>query len=177
MAGMRYELIDGNRARRLTGELRDLYAEVYAEPPYLEGPQHVAAFARTLTRELDLPGFALAAALDGSLLAGAAYGFTLPPGAWMEPRAADPPPQLLDTAKLNVAEWMVRVGYRSGRVGRRLLDMLLTDRPESLAVLASNPEAPARQIYERWGWTPVGQIVPKTMPPMDVLIRHFSSTR
>jgi hypothetical protein len=170
VGAVRYELLDATGARPLAGQMRDLYAEVYAEPPYLEGPEHVRSFARHLNREFTLPGFALAVAFDGVELVGAVYGFTLPPGAWMETRVAEPPADLLDLPKLKVAEWMVRASHRGTGAGRRLLGMLLADRPEPLAVLASNPAATARRIYERWGWVRVGQISPKTMPPMDVLV-------
>lgn len=164
-----YELLDGTGTREHFEELRGLYGEVYAEPPYLEGPEHVASFGRYLTRELDLPGFRLALAANDRCMVGAAYGFTLPPGEWMEPSAVEPPPHIRDVPKFNVAEWMVRASFRGAGIGRRLIDMLLADRTEPWAVLASNPAAPARHIYQRWGWQPYGRIEPKTMPPMDVL--------
>jgi uncharacterized protein (DUF305 family) len=59
-----YELLAGHGARTHLEQLVELYAEVYAEPPYLEGPGHVASFRRHVTREVDLPGFALALALQ-----------------------------------------------------------------------------------------------------------------
>lgn len=164
-----YELLDGTATRGHFEELRELYGEVYAEPPYLEGPEHVASFSRHLTRELDLPGFRLALATHDGQIIGAAYGFTLSAGEWMEPSAEEPPAHIRDIPKFNVAEWMVRSPFRGGGIGRRLLDMLLAERSEAWAVLASNPAAPARRIYERWGWKPHGRIEPKTMPSMDVL--------
>ncbi len=66
-------------------------------------------------------------------------------------------------------EWMVRPASRRAGIGRVLLDRLLADRPEPWAVLASNPAAAARRIYERWGWKPVGATEPDSMPPMDLL--------
>jgi len=164
-----YESQDGTGAKAYVDALVDLYGEVYAAPPYLEGPEHVASFRRHLTRELSIPGFTLARAMDGARLVGAAYGFTLPPGAWMEPSAEEPPAHIRDLPKLNIAEWMVTTQCRGTGIGRRLLDMLLADRSEPWAVLASNPAATARRIYERWGWKPVGRIEPRTMPSMDVL--------
>lgn len=169
MSDMRYELVDAAGATAYVEALLDLYREVYSEPPYLEGPEHVASFGRHLNRELSLPGFALAGAMDGDRLIGVAYGFTLPAGEWMEPSVEEPPAHIYDVPKLNVAEWMVRARYRGTGIGRRLLDMLLADRSESWAVLASNPAAPARHIYERHGWKPAGRIKPKSMPAMDVL--------
>ena len=169
MTQTRYDLLDGTAAKAHVEALAGLYADVYAEPPYLEGPEHVASFRQHLEHELALPGFTLARAIDGPDLIGAAYGFTLPAGEWMEPSAQEPPAHIRDLPKLNIAEWMVRGPYRRTGVGRRLLDMLLTDRPEPWAVLASNPAAPAHQIYHRWGWKTAGRIKPPAMPPMDVL--------
>lgn len=171
MPEITFTVLDGAGARPHVDALRDLYAEVYAEPPYNEGPAHVRQFVRWISEELDRPGFSLALAQAGDGLAGAAYGFTMPAGEWMEPRASEPPPALLDVPKLNVAEWMVRKPYRGAGAGRRLLDLLLAGRPEPYAILASNPAALARSIYERWGWTKQGIIRPRSMPQMDVLVR------
>lgn len=164
-----YELLDGSGARKHLEQLVELYGEVYAEPPYLEGPEHVASFRRHITRAVDLPGFALALAANDYTLIGAAYGFTLPAGQWMEPSTEEPPADIRDVPKFNIAEWMVRAPFRGAGIGRRLLDMLLADRSEPWAVLANNPAAPARRVYERWGWKVSGRIEPRTMPPMDVL--------
>jgi GNAT superfamily N-acetyltransferase len=167
-----FDLLDGDRAGPLADQLRDLYAEVYAEPPYSEGPRHVAQFVRWLAGEVDRAGFSLARATAGGELVGAAYGFTLPAGDWMQPAVGGPPPaEVLDAPKFNVAEWMVRREHRGAGVGGRLLELVLADRPEPWAILASNPAAPARQIYQRRGWRQYGGIAPKTMPPMDVLVR------
>lgn len=170
MTEPRYELLDGGGARKHLELLVELYGEVYADPPYLEGPEHVASFRRHLTREVDLPGFALALAANDRALIGAAYGFTLPAGQWMEPSAEEPCADIRDVPKFNIAEWMVRAPFRGAGIGRRLLDMLLAGRSEPWAVLASNPAAAARRIYERWGWKMAGRIEPGTMPPMDVLV-------
>jgi GNAT superfamily N-acetyltransferase len=173
-----YEKLDGQQARPFAGELQELYAEVYAEPPYHEGPSHVAQFARWLADELGKPGFTLATARNcDSVLMGAAYGFTLPPGEWMEPKGAAPPADIQDAPKFNVAEWMVRAPYRGQGVGGRLMDLVLSDRSEPWAILASNPAADARRIYERWGWVQHGQIAPKTMPAMDVLVLSLTAVR
>lgn len=51
-----------------------LYAVVYAEPPYAEGPEQVAGFANGLPDETRRDGFTLVVAEDGEVLVGAAYG-------------------------------------------------------------------------------------------------------
>jgi GNAT superfamily N-acetyltransferase len=172
MADLKYDLLDADQARALAGEMQELYAEVYAEPPYEEGPEHVAQFRRRFRDQLRQSGFSLARAVDADAgrLVGAAYGHTMPAGEWMEPRVGEPPADLLDVPKLMIPEWMVRKPYRGRGVGRRLLGMLLDGRPEPYAILASNPAAPARRIYERMGWQQCGTIAPKLIPPMDVLV-------
>jgi GNAT superfamily N-acetyltransferase len=163
-----YQVLD-EHARSSAADLHDLYAEVYAEPPYNEGPSHVAQFARWLSAEFGRPGFTLVTARTGGVLIGAAYGFTLPPGEWMEPAADDPPAHIRDVPKFQVTEWMVRSAYRGRGIGRHLLRLVLADRTEPWAVLASNPAAVARRVYERQGWRQYGRITPRTMPAMDVL--------
>ncbi|MEQ4304820.1 GNAT family N-acetyltransferase [Plantactinospora sp. B6F1] len=170
MPALVYELLDADQARPLSLELERLYAEVYAEPPYEEGPEHTAQFRRWFRDHCRQSGFSLARAMDGEQLVGVAYGHTMPAGGWMEPRVDDPPGHLLDVPKLTIPEWMVRRPYRGRGVGRRLLAMLLADRPEPCAILASNPAAPARQLYDRMGWQQYGTIRPKLIPPMDVLV-------
>ncbi|MBF9131380.1 GNAT family N-acetyltransferase [Plantactinospora sp. S1510] len=170
MADLVYDLLDTDQARPLAVEMERLYGEVYAEPPYEEGPEHAAQFRRWFRAERRKPGFSLARAVDGDLLVGVAYGHTMPAGEWMEPRADDPPDHLLGVPKLTIPEWMVRQPYRGRGAGRRLLAMLLADRAEPYAILASNPAAPARRLYERMGWEQHGIIRPKSIPPMDVLV-------
>ena len=67
-------------------------------------------------------------------------------------------------------EWMVRRPHRHLGIGRTLLDLVLADRPEPYAILASNPDAPARHIYEQHlGWQYSGITEDGFMPPMDIL--------
>jgi GNAT superfamily N-acetyltransferase len=164
-----YEVLSGEQARSLVGQLQDLYAEVYAEPPYLEGPEMVERFAQRLADQWDVPGFSLVSAMEGGCLLGAAYGWTMAAGRWFRSATTEPPAELREASKFAVMEWMVRPDRRRRGIGRVLLDRLLAGRPEPWAVLASNPAAAARRIYERWGWKPVGGTKPDSMPPMDLL--------
>ncbi|MGI5214360.1 N-acetyltransferase family protein [Plantactinospora sp. CA-290183] len=171
MSGVAYGLLDADEVRPLIGVLQELYAEVYAEPPYEEGPEHVAQFRRWFRQHLGQPGFRLARAVDvDGLLVGTAYGHTMSAGEWLQPQVGEPPAHVHGVPKFMIAEWMVRGPYRGRGVGRRLLSALLADRPEPYAILASNPAAPARRIYEQLGWQQAGMIRPKLIPPMDVLV-------
>lgn len=49
-----FDLLDGGQGKRIADEVRDLYAE----PPYNEGPDEVAGFADRYQRQTDSPGFA-----------------------------------------------------------------------------------------------------------------------
>ncbi|WBB46939.1 hypothetical protein O3597_17365 [Verrucosispora sp. WMMA2044] len=66
----------------LVAALADLYAVVYAEPPYEEGPDEVAGFRDGLPEQAERKGFTLHTAHQGDVLTGAAYGWTMPAGAW-----------------------------------------------------------------------------------------------
>jgi hypothetical protein len=163
------DLLDGDQARPLADRIRDLYADVFSEPPYNEGPQHVGHFVARFSDELGREGFALATASDDGELVGAAYGWTLPAGAWWPSATSHPPPELRIAPKFAVKEWMVRGSYRGNRIGQQLLDLLLAGRTEPYAVLASNPQAPARKIYDRLGWRFCGTSKPELLPPVDLL--------
>jgi hypothetical protein len=166
---MRYNLLDGQRAAKLADAMRALYAEVYAEPPYCEGEEHLHRFVEHYAEEVCKAGFSLAVAFDDDQLVGAAHGWTMPPGVWFSSPTSDPPPEILNQTKFAIMEWMVRKPYRQAGVGRRLLDLVLADRSEPYAILASNPAAPARLIYDRLGWRLCGTTQPSLMPPMHIL--------
>ncbi|MGH3930802.1 MAG: hypothetical protein ACRDTF_12575 [Pseudonocardiaceae bacterium] len=57
--------------------IRDLYAEVYAEPPYREGPADVADFAGGWPRRVGHPGFRLVIAWWGVEPIGFGFGHQL----------------------------------------------------------------------------------------------------
>lgn len=167
---MRYDVLNGSQAAGRTDAMRDLYAEVYAEPPYCEGEEQVNRFVEHFTAEVDRPGFSLAEAIDDHFMVGAVYGWTMGPGKWFGSPTSEPPAEVRDVPKFAIMEWMVRKRYRGSGTGRQLLDLVLADRAEPFAILASNPAAPARQIYERLGWWQCGGTESTFMPPMDILV-------
>ncbi|MGW4844331.1 GNAT family N-acetyltransferase [Nocardia brasiliensis] len=142
--------------------LLDLYAEVFAEPPYFEGPEHVARFGKLLIDEMDRPGFAMTRAVDHGELVGMAYGFTLPAEQWWHDAATPPPTAAVGVAKFAVMELAVRRTHRGKGLSRKLIGTLLRDRPEPIAVLGVDPTAPAYTIYRNWGWQEAGHTVPKS---------------
>lgn len=161
----------GDTAAPLFDALADLYAVVYAEPPYEEGPEQVARFRDNLPDEATRVGFTLIAAHDdGRALIGAAYGWTMPAGTWWTRADQDPPADVLSADKLAVMEWIVRPDRRGEGVGVELMRRLLASRLESVATLASDPRSAARHMYERARWVQVGRSVLPWGPAMDLLV-------
>jgi hypothetical protein len=150
--------------------LVELYAAVYAEPPYREGPDDVAAFAAQLPEEVRRPGFRLIAAEAGDRLVGVAYGWPMPAGEWFGGIVEEPPAEMRASVKFAVMEWQVLSAYRNGGVGRALISALLAGRPEPVAILAADPRAAARAIYDRAGWRRCGAIAMPNGVIVDVLI-------
>jgi ribosomal protein S18 acetylase RimI-like enzyme len=157
----------------VVADLRGVYAAVFSEPPYHEGPAMADRFAGWLADESRLPGFRLVASYDGGQLVGFAYGYTKAPGDWW--RHADRPPvETIGAAeKFAVMEWAVLPSRRGKGIGRRLLEALLAGRPEPYATLAVNPASDARIIYERWGWRQVGSTRAGRSPAMDIMTREL----
>jgi GNAT superfamily N-acetyltransferase len=164
-----YSTRAGVAAAPLFPGLVDLYATVYAEPPYEEGPEQVARFAEMLPGEATRPGFTLAAAHEDGELVGAAYGWTMPAGAWWSRADSDPPPDVKGADKFAVMEWIVHPDRRGEGIGAELMRRVLADRPEPWATLASDPRSAARAIYGRNGWEQVGTSRLSWGPAMDLL--------
>lgn len=156
--------------------LQDVYGAVFSEPPYNEGPEKVGKFAGWVRDESTKPGFDMVVAEDDGRVIGFAYGYTMPAGEWWH-HAAEPWPEerdLVDQAtsadKFAVMEWAVHPDARGRWVGRQLMDGLITGRREPWATLTVNQEAPAHQVYGRWGWRSVAETQPGKGPAMDVLV-------
>ncbi|WP_435207340.1 GNAT family N-acetyltransferase [Micromonospora sp. bgisy143] len=147
-----------------------LYAVVYAEPPYAEGPEQVAGFASCLPDESRRPGFTLVAAADTGDLVGAAYGWTMAAGRWWTRADIEPPADLRAAEKFAVMEWVVHPDRRGEGIGAELIRRLLDGRPERWATLAANPAAPARAVYRRAGWQQVGGSAMPDGTPMHLLV-------
>jgi GNAT superfamily N-acetyltransferase len=150
-------------------EFTDLYAVVYAEPPYEEGPEQAERFRTHLADDAGRDGFTVVAAVDDTAT-GLAYGWTMPAGVWWSRADTDPPPEIRDVDKFAVMEWIVHPRYRGQGIGAKLIRALLADRPESFATLASDPRSAARSMYTRAGWRQVGTSTLPWGPPMDLLV-------
>jgi GNAT superfamily N-acetyltransferase len=75
-----------------------------------------------------------------------------------------------------LSEIMVSHKWTSKGIAHALHDILLSARRERRATLLVRPDNPARQAYERWGWTKVAQLRPglDDAPLFDVMILDLS---
>jgi ribosomal protein S18 acetylase RimI-like enzyme len=155
-------------------ELARLYARVFAEPPYREGPEQVQEFLTYYTEDSAKPGFAVVTAREDGTLVGFTYGTARAPGKWWPGCDKPPPPAIMDGPSFAVYEWAVDKRYRGRGIGRELMTRILAHRPEQWATLTVNPAADAYRIYLRAGWRRVSMSYRDNTPPMVVLIRQIA---
>ncbi|MCW6004641.1 GNAT family N-acetyltransferase [Micromonospora sp. CPCC 205371] len=158
---------------QLLDEIAELYEVTYAEPPYNGGS--VFRRERMLERtdsQKEAPGFSLVAARDGTDLIGFSFGFTFGEGRWWGGKTTpEPPSEVLAPPKFAVIELVVAKAWRGRRLGTALMDAVLAGRAEPYATLLSEPDAPARRIYEHWGWKHVADVQPaEDAPYMHALV-------
>jgi GNAT superfamily N-acetyltransferase len=137
-------------------ELKQIYEEAYAEPPYRRTPEHVQRLGTRLAEQVDLPGFVFVGSTMDSAVAGFTFGRHFEALQWWYGAQDMPPAELLAAEKFAVSELVVAPAYRGQRLASRLIAELLRDRHEPYAILLSHPDAVARRIYARWGWRQVG---------------------
>ncbi|MGW7786524.1 N-acetyltransferase family protein [Streptomyces tricolor] len=183
MPEVTYARYEGAAAARLLGAFLPAYAEVYAEPPYGEGPRDVAEFAEHFRAHVRRSGFRLVLARDGDEVVGFAYGYRLAPDTrwWSNLQDARPSDDVAredGRRTFAVIELAVRQAWRrrgiAAALHARLLDGLdvervtLTVRPE--------PEAgPARAAYAAWGYRKAGVSRPRDGAPLyDCMLRERS---
>ncbi|MDX3354539.1 GNAT family N-acetyltransferase [Streptomyces sp. ME01-24h] len=154
------------------------YREVFAEPPYGEGPQDAVDFLLRARRHTTRDGFQLVLARAADELVGFSFGYWLPAdtrwwSAVQEPLDED---FVKESGRrtFNVAELAVRRPWRrqgiAAELHRRLISGLeaeritLTVRPE--------PEAePAQATYAAWGYQNLGRVrYGDTSPAYDVMV-------
>lgn len=161
-----YKDFDPNHVSFIIPHLSDLYAQVYVEQPYCEGPAEVANFATRFEDQRREVGFSLTSCWSDRQLVGYLYGFTLTP----ECRWWDSLLTSVCTGKsvkefrkqtAYISELLVRADVRRHGIGRTLHARFLAPRAEGQALLLVHPNARAgRSAYARWGWRKVGYGVP-----------------
>ena len=151
-------------------DLREVYAAVFREPPYNEGPEMADKFVGWVRDESTEPGFDMVLAQEAGRVLGFAYGYTKPAGEWWRGADRPAPDEVKSGPTFAVMEWAVQSASRGQGVGRRLMVELLAPRSEPFAALTVNPAADARALYERWGWRHIATTQPGRMPGMDVMV-------
>jgi GNAT superfamily N-acetyltransferase len=168
--------LDGKSTIDRTAEFKDVYSEVYREPPYEEGEEQAADFAFHLPEQCEQLGFSMviAEATDRSLI-GFAYGLTFASERWWR-HASDEPEVTKGHPKFGIMEFVIRSPWRGRRIGTALMSLLLSDRDERYGTLCVNPRAAAAAIYSAWGWQPVGSTNPPHVGPMEVLVKPLAAS-
>ncbi|HEV7646969.1 MAG TPA: GNAT family N-acetyltransferase [Actinophytocola sp.] len=156
--GITVHRCDAIRLGRQATRLETLYRRCFAEPPWRESAERLAAFPDRLTRHLGHDGFdGLVAMADGQL-AGAVYGWPAGPAmesgtSFDDTLAAAAPPAVagrLVAPALVVAELMVDPERQQRGIGRSLLTRFTDGWPS--AWLCTHPDAPAAGMYRRGRW-------------------------
>ncbi len=180
-ARISFRLVDGEEAAAHVGELRALYSEVYAEPPYEWGGDHAALFAERFEVQRRQEGFSLVEARDGHELAGFGFGVTLRPSTpWWHNLTTTLPSEITTERPgrtFALVELLVRAPWRRQHLARAMHDLLLKDRHEERATLTVLPAAaPAQAAYRKWGWQKVaGKRNPLPGSPLfDVLVKPLA---
>ena len=157
----------------LLATIQPLYDEVYAEPPYLEGPDEIAEFLDRWNHQVILPGFRMVLAhhQSGGDLVGFCFGFPL--GAktrWWDGLLDQIDPSVTTEdghRSFAIIELAVRATHRRRGIGRALHDALLTGCQQQRAVLLARPEAPpALAAYAKWGYHTHGRLRPAPDAPV-----------
>jgi GNAT superfamily N-acetyltransferase len=161
-ATVTYHRLDGSQALSHLDELRKLYTEVYAEPPYEWGGEHADLFMERLHVQARQPGFVLVEARHGSQLIGVAFGVTLQPTTpWWQNLVTPLPDDITrewPDRTFAFVELLVRRPWRRQHIARTMHDLLLKDRAEQRATLTVLPAArPAQNAYTTWGWQTIAQ--------------------
>jgi GNAT superfamily N-acetyltransferase len=175
-----FRLLDGERALTHLDELRAIYSDVYAEPPYDWKEEHANLFVERFKVQASQNGFALVEARNDTELTGLAFGVTLQPSTPWWHNLVEPLPEEVTEERpgrtFAVVELVVRKAWRRQHIAQTLHDLLLDNRTEERATLTVLPAAlPAQEAYAKWGWQKVGQ---KRNPlpgsaVFDVLVRRL----
>jgi GNAT superfamily N-acetyltransferase len=162
-AEVTYERHEGAQAAAQLDAFLAAYEEVYADPPYSEGPSDVAQFIDRYLVHTRRPGTRLVLARDGEEVVGFTYGFLLPvdTGWWTSLHRSLPEDFTRETGSRTwaIIELAVRKPWRRRGIAAALHSALLEGLRVERVTLTVRPEpeaAPARSAYAAWGYRNVG---------------------
>ena len=173
-----FQFVDGEQANQHLDELAELYAEVYAEPPYEWGDDHVSLFRKWFDVQCRQQGFTLVEARQGDELVGIGFGVTLLGNTpWWQNLVTPLDAEVTHEwpqRTFALVELLVRSPWRRQHIAESIHNLVLKDRPEERTTLTVLPAASAAQAaYARWGWQKVAQKrnpLPGS-PVFDVLVK------
>ena len=142
-------------------EVEELYRAASRDAPLCEPPEVAGGFASLYGALLVRPHLITVSLRDAGRLVGFAYGH---PWRWQEqtdPWGAQLRARLGDAADLiedSFAVYLLAVdpAWRRQGVGTALLDRLLAEARTPSWLVTRDEPTPARVLYERHGWRPVG---------------------
>ncbi|WP_327253974.1 GNAT family N-acetyltransferase [Streptomyces sp. NBC_01244] len=162
------EHMDGAAALRAADAFRLIYAEAFAEPPYEETGEDVAAAFLHFPAQTRRHGFraALARTPEGEPV-GMAYGWMLAPDAVWWDELTEPVSAAMRREDghrtFGLVELAVRAPWRGQGVARSLHTALLDDIRAERVLLNVHPEARAASVaYRAWGYRKIGEARPRS---------------
>src|SRR5205823_383888 len=129
-----FHALGGEEAGRHLDELAELYAEVYAEPPYEWGDDHVTLFRKWFDVQCRQQGFTLVEARQGDELVGIGFGVTLLGNTpWWQNLVTPLDAEVTHEwpqRTFALVELLVRSPWRRQHIAESIHNLVLKDRPE-----------------------------------------------
>lgn len=182
MHEIHYTRHDGQAAAEQLDAFLPAYEEVYAEPPYCEGPRDVAEFIDHYQVHVRRPGMRLILAWDGEEVVGFTYGYYLAPETrwWHNLQDVTLPDVFIREdghRSFAILELAVRKPWRRRGIAAALHARLLDDLDAERVTLTVRPEpeaAAARSAYLAWGYRKIGTSHPwEDAPLYECMVREL----
>ncbi|WAZ26253.1 GNAT family N-acetyltransferase [Streptomyces cinnabarinus] len=156
------EPLDGAAAVRAEDAFRLIYAEAFAEAPYHETEDDVAAAFRRFPALAQRPAFrAVLARTESGGPIGMAYGFPLGPDTVWWDELTEPVPDDMrredGRRTFGLIELAVREAWRGQGVAGRLHRTLLEGVDAERVLLNVHPASKAPAAYRAWGYRKIGE--------------------
>ncbi|WP_407358237.1 GNAT family N-acetyltransferase [Microbacterium sp. LTA6] len=160
----------------------ELYASVFAEPPYGEDPETSrSSFIERVQRyALSHADFRFLIATHGDDVIGLVLGTGAAEGDWWRDRLTEvlsheQQEEWLGEACFSIAELAVSPDFRREGAAEQLMDAVLENLPYETAILGCYAEAlPARRLYARLGWDTIESGVHiGASPALEILGRRL----
>ncbi|MER5699248.1 GNAT family N-acetyltransferase [Streptomyces mirabilis] len=186
MTTITYDRHEGTEAAAQLDEFLAAYEEIYAEPPYSEGPRDIAEFIEHYQVHASRAGMQLVIARDGSEVVGFTYGYRLAPDTrwWHNVQDVSLPPEFMEedgSRTFVIIELAVRKPWRRRGVAAGLHEQLLDGLTAERVTLTVRPEpeaAPARSAYLAWGYERLGISHPWPEAPLyECMVRPLRPGR